>query len=155
MYPILLEVNGNTRYERLQGWCDLLCLYAFFSVTSNTTVTNDSLYRILLYFPQAHSKSFTGQKILSQKRPSLRLVSSTVVDRLWLQNFTSWFFQDRFRRASPSIFCWIFYRILIFIILLFIIALTIDLNCNKKIDYSTQLTAFLPGLLNFKLLLKR
>jgi hypothetical protein len=60
----------------------------FLSNFNTTTVTNDSLYRILLYFPQAHSKSFTGPKIFTEKTITLRLVR-TVVDRLWLQNFTS------------------------------------------------------------------
>jgi hypothetical protein len=43
----------------------------FFSVTSTPQRSQMiPLYRILLYFPQAHSKSFTGPKFFHRKRPS-------------------------------------------------------------------------------------
>jgi hypothetical protein len=39
----------------------------FLSNFNTTTVTNDSFVTILLYFPQAHSKSFTGPKFFHRK----------------------------------------------------------------------------------------
>ena len=73
-YPILL--GKDLKYHICAtGTTKLICptrsRLTFFSVTSTPHRSQTiPLYRIRLYFPQAHSKSLTGPKIRSQKRPS-------------------------------------------------------------------------------------
>jgi hypothetical protein len=57
------------------------------------------LYRILLYFPQAHSKSLLVQNSFTEKI-TLRFVR-TVVDRLWLQTSPLDSFKIDSGEASP------------------------------------------------------
>jgi hypothetical protein len=51
--------------------------YFFLSNFNTTTVTMIPL--ILLYFPQAHSKSFTGPNSFTEKTITLRLVRTVVI----------------------------------------------------------------------------
>jgi hypothetical protein len=65
----------NHRYEQLAQMIDMtyLSLRTFFSQLLPTPTSE----RILLYFPQAHSKSFTGLKIIG-RRPSRSGLCSVV-----------------------------------------------------------------------------
>jgi hypothetical protein len=159
MYQFYLEVEIPDMKLAQQDWCDLLSLRTFFSVTSTPQRSQMILCNFFCIFHKHIQNLLLVQNSFTEKTITLRFVR-TVVDRFWLQNFTSWFFQDRFRRSKSNRYfveSFTGFLSLLLLFLLFIIVFTIDLFAIKiKIDYSHETLlrfSLLPRItsLNFKL----